>query len=100
MVVEMLIGCLWSYLAEQGITHIYHITDDAQSTLLQQAWKSTPLLNIPSCWHQEWRDYIKALTEVHIRIIEGDDKLIWAFTKHGTYTPKIGYQVLMEPYKP
>lgn len=91
---------LRTYLIEQGITHVCHIVDNAHSTLLQQTWKSGLHLNIPSCWQQEWRYFTKALTEAHIRITEGDDELIWAFTKHGVYAPKIGYQVLMEPYKP
>lgn len=38
--------------------------------------------------------------EAHIRITDGEDELIWAHAKHGTYSPKVGYQVLMERHKP
>lgn len=38
--------------------------------------------------------------EARIRITDGEDELIWAHAKHGTYSPKVGYQVLMERNKP
>lgn len=91
---------LRAHLLEQGITNISHIADEVHSSLFEQAWKIVHDLNILQRWQQEWRDYTKALTEVHIKITEGDDELIWAFAKHGVYSSKIGYQVLMESHKP
>lgn len=91
---------LKTHLVDQGITQICHITNNGRSSLIQQAWKSGNVLNIPPPWQQDWRNYIIALTEAHIRTIKGKDELIWALAKHGSYTPKIGYLALMDPYKP
>eukprot|EP00253_Pinus_taeda_P029778 PITA_29778 len=88
------------HLADQGISHLSHIADNERSSLAQQAWKSGLALNIPLQWQQQWRLFITALMEPHIRITEGEDELIWAFAKNGNYAPKIRYLVLMEPLKP
>eukprot|EP00253_Pinus_taeda_P029628 PITA_29628 len=90
---------LKTHLVDQGITHICHIADNGRSSLTQQAWKTGFVLNIPPPWQQDWRDYVTALTEAHIKITKGDDELIWALAKHGSYIPKIGYLALMDPYK-
>ena len=96
----MLPAELKTLLVDQGITHICHIADNAHSTTTKQAWKSGNLLNIPLHWQQDWCNYLTALTDSHIGITEGDDELISEFSKHGSYSPKVGYLVLMEPYKP
>lgn len=88
------------HLVEQGISHLSQIADSERSSSGQQAWKSGAAINVPIQWQHFWRLYITALTEAHIRIMEGEDELIWAYAKHGSYTPKTGYLVLMEPSKP
>jgi len=85
---------LTSHLNVTNIAHSEH------STLFQQAWKSAHHLNIPYQWYQTWNDYIKALTEAHIRISEGEDEIIWALSKVGRYSPNEGYLVLIESRKP
>lgn len=49
---------------------------------------------------QYWSDYTIALTESNIRILEGEDEIIWAPAKHGRYSPKGGYLVLMDSHRP
>lgn len=46
------------------------------------------------------QQYIEALSQAHIRLIEEPDEIIWAFAKNGTYSPKEGYIRLMDPHKP
>ena len=91
---------LRAYLTSRGITHINHIADNGRSTFLQQAWKTGRMLQIPRQWQQHWKEYTRALTESHVRIQEGEDKLIWALAKHGKYTPKEGYIALINSLKP
>eukprot|EP00253_Pinus_taeda_P014329 PITA_14329 len=91
---------LITFLSNTGISHLDQIADPGNSNLFSQAWKSTIQLGILDIWHQDWLNYINALTESHIRIIEGDDELIWAKEKHGKYTPKDGYPVIFSPYRP
>eukprot|EP00253_Pinus_taeda_P027341 PITA_27341 len=88
------------HLNDRGITHIRHIGDPANSTFLQQAWLNAHTLEIPAQWHATWTDYSDALTQAHIRLIDGPDEIIWAFAKHGTYAPKLGYLKLIEPIRP
>eukprot|EP00253_Pinus_taeda_P008243 PITA_08243 len=72
----------------------------ANTTFLQQAWASPRTLELPERWHPVWRDYTEALSQAHIQLTDGHDELIWAIAPHGTYSPKMGYITLMEPYKP
>lgn len=91
---------LRGHLQENGITHINQIADGVHSTILHQAWKSATAQNIPRSQVQEWNNYTNALSKAHIRITDGEDELIWAHAKHGKYSPKEGYLVLLERYKP
>lgn len=88
------------HLQDRGITHIKHIGDHANSSFLQQAWLSAQALEVPAQWTNEWSEYTTALSQAHIRLTDGPDEIIWAFAKHGVYTPKLGYLRLMEPYRP
>lgn len=83
-----------------GITHINHIANGEHSIFAQQAWKFGHALQIPQPWMQYWVYYIVALTESHIRILEGEDELILAPAKHKRYSPKEGYLVLMDSHRP
>jgi len=60
----------------------------------------THILHIPQQWEQQWVEYKAALTESHIRIVEGEDEIIWALAKLGKYSPKEGYLVLVETHQP
>eukprot|EP00253_Pinus_taeda_P007121 PITA_07121 len=97
---HMLSEELRAHLSELGFTNISHITNEEHSSMFQQAWKIEHDLNLPQLWQRKWRELFKALIEAHIRILEGDDELIWAFSRHVVYSPRIGHQVLMDPYKP
>lgn len=88
------------YLHDRGVTHIKHIGDQVNSSFLQQAWLTARALELPQQWTNDWMAYTTALTQAQIRLTEGPDQIIWAFVKHGIYTPKLGYLRLMEPYKP
>lgn len=79
---------LKTHLIAKGITYISHIANREHSTFAQQAWKSGRALQIPKPWQQQWKEYTDALTESHIRILEGEDEIRWAPAKHGRYTPK------------
>eukprot|EP00253_Pinus_taeda_P012119 PITA_12119 len=66
-----------------------------RTDILSQAWKLAQQLDLPPQWHQEWNEYINALTESHIRIKQGPDELIWCKADHGIYAPKYGYRELI-----
>eukprot|EP00253_Pinus_taeda_P028743 PITA_28743 len=87
-------------LADQGVTHLSHIADQGNTTLLQQAWKLAHVLHIPGFWHQVWEGITEALTQSHIRITEGEDEIVWAYAKNGRYSPNEGYLKLMEHNRP
>lgn len=91
---------LKAYLNEVGITRISHIADLEHTSLFQQAWKSAWSLLIPQQWEQIWENYTATLTKAHVRIIEGEDEIIWAHEKSGKYSPKEGYLILAKAYKP
>eukprot|EP00253_Pinus_taeda_P029159 PITA_29159 len=88
------------HLNDRGITHIIHAGDPANSTFLQQAWHNAHTLEILAQWHTTWMEYTDALMQAHIRLTEGPDEIIWAFAKHGAYTPKLGYMKLIESIRP
>eukprot|EP00253_Pinus_taeda_P010417 PITA_10417 len=46
-------------------------------------------------WKNEWASFIQELHRSHVRLKEGNDKLIWALGKTGEYHPKEGYTFLM-----
>lgn len=85
---------------DQGVSRIAQIADPDNSTFLLQAWKSAPDLHIPERWRQDWEIYTEALKQAHIRITEEEDEIVWALAKNGSYTPKDGYQSLMEQFQP
>jgi len=40
------------------------------------------------------------LIESHVRIVEGDNEIIWAHAKNGIYSPKEGYLCLTSVHQP
>ena len=92
---HILSEALIQHLHSLEIKALADIADPLNSSILEQRWKSAPQINLPSHWHQDWTDYISALTESHIRIKQGPDKLIWHQSENGLYTPKMGYQSLI-----
>lgn len=87
-------------LHDQNVTHIAHITDRENTSILHQAWRSAHQLTIPPHWHNLWEEYTQALSKAHIHISDDEDEIIWALSKFGRYTPKVGYLVLAESRKP
>lgn len=96
---HMLPEDLKRHLINAGITHISHIADMQHTTFLQH-WKMTRSLNTPQHWRQHWEDYTATLIESHIRIVEGEDEIIWAHAKNGIYSPKEGYLCLANIHRP
>jgi len=86
---------LIQHIHAQDIKVIANIADPLNTTILSKWWKTAQQINLPQCWHHEWRDFITTLQESHIRIKEGSDKLIWQQSESGIYTPKGGYQMLI-----
>jgi len=91
---------LTAFLNNRGIVTIAHIVDQLNSTIFQQAWKSTAILGILELWTQEWRQYTNALSKSPVRIRDDKDELIWAPAAHGAYTPKEGYPIILTAHKP
>eukprot|EP00253_Pinus_taeda_P003378 PITA_03378 len=56
--------------------------------------------NIPIEWNEVWQRYTQALAETNVRLREGEDELIWALSKFGQYTSKMGYDKIIEDKKP
>eukprot|EP00253_Pinus_taeda_P027180 PITA_27180 len=83
------------HLQSQNIRFFAQIADQQHTDLFSQAWKTAQHLNLPIHWHQEWAQYIEALTDSHIRIKQGPDELIWCIAYHGSYAPKLGYTALI-----
>src|SRR5690606_29063079 len=65
-----------------------------------QAWKFAHSLHIPHQWHHHCADYVAALAESHIKILEGEDEIIWALAKNRRYSPKEGYLHLTNIHRP
>ncbi len=87
-------------LNQRDITVIAHITDHDNTTILSQGWKSADALHLPPQWHRDWQEYIDALIESHIRILEGPDELRWSMDDNGIYTPKAGYLTISSHRQP
>lgn len=77
-----------------------HIADQMNTNIFSQGWKSAQQRDISLQWHREWQDYINALSESHIRIKEGPDKLVWSLAENGIYTPKVEYLNLISHKQP
>lgn len=74
---------LKTHLSAVDINHISYLDDPNHTTMFQKSWKSARILQIPEQWEQLSADYIAALTEAHIRIVEGEDEIIWVLSKSG-----------------
>lgn len=97
---HLLPQALVDLLKSHDIRVIAQIADHEQSDIFHQAWKSATQLNLPQRWHSTGREYCAALTESHIRIVEGPDELIWHQAESGIYTPKEGYIQIIKQRKP
>eukprot|EP00253_Pinus_taeda_P030670 PITA_30670 len=82
---------LITHLQSRDIRHFAQIADQRRTDIFSQAWKTAQHLDLPPQWHQEWEQYIMALSESHIRIKQGQDELVWSSADHGMYAPKNGY---------
>eukprot|EP00253_Pinus_taeda_P014295 PITA_14295 len=86
---------LIQHLHSHELMVLANIANPQNSTIFSQRWKSAQQLDLPQHWHQEWHEYITALSESHIRIKEGPDELIWHHSDSGLYSPKSGYLTLI-----
>lgn len=97
---HMLPEGLVHHLNNRGIKFLAQIGDQQNSNLFSQAWLSEQHWNIPIEWSGAWQSYIQALTESHVRLRMAKDELIWALSKSGQYSPKLGYDKIIEDRKP
>eukprot|EP00253_Pinus_taeda_P031439 PITA_31439 len=91
---------LIEFLNSRGIRVIAQIADQEGSDIFHQAWMTAAQLNLPNRWLIPWREFCAALTESHIRIVEGPDELIWQQAESGLYTPREGYKHIIIHRKP
>eukprot|EP00253_Pinus_taeda_P016622 PITA_16622 len=83
-------------LDSRGIFTLNQVEKVGQSTIWGQAWKSAEDLGLNIRWHQEWSLFVNELHRSHVRLNNEQDNLIWAHGKTGGYSPKEGYNYLME----
>eukprot|EP00253_Pinus_taeda_P031496 PITA_31496 len=72
---------------------LWHIGNGNLAWLNEQHW------NLPIEWNEDWKRYIQALTETHIRLRAEEDELIWALAKTSQYSPKLGYIKIIDDKK-
>lgn len=88
------------HLNNSGIKYLSQIGEQQHSTIFSQAWLTDWQWNLPYEWNEDWKSYIQVLIESHIRLREEEDELIWAISKTGQYSPKLGYNKLIEEKNP
>lgn len=88
------------YLNNRDIKFLAQIGDLQNSTIFTQAWITDRQWQLTDEWYSNWKGYIQALTESHIKLHEAEDELIWAHAKSGYYAPKYGYYKMIEAKKP
>ena len=67
---------LVQYLNNRGIKYLAQIGDQQRSSIFSQAWITDRQWQLTDEWNSNWKDYIQALTESHIRLKEDEDELI------------------------
>eukprot|EP00253_Pinus_taeda_P008825 PITA_08825 len=87
---------LLDQLDNRGIYTLNQVEKVGQSTIWGQAWLSAEDLGLHIRWHPEWSQYISELHRSHVRLKNDQDNLIWAHGISGGYSPKEGYNYLME----
>eukprot|EP00253_Pinus_taeda_P030228 PITA_30228 len=87
---------LLRHLDSKGIVTLNQVEKVSLSNVWGQAWKNDVDLGINVRWKNEWASFIQELHRSHVRLKEGNDKLIWALGKTGEYYPKEGYSYLMK----
>ena len=71
-----------------------------KTTLWRQGWARAMDLGIGSELAQVWDKFTSKLTRSHIRLGDCEDKLVWILNgAGGSYTAKLGYEVMLEPSK-
>lgn len=91
---------LITFLNNIGVLYISQLGDQRNSTFLLQAWRTGEEWNIPIQWERQWKNYLQALTESHVRFNEDEDELIWGLSKKGHYSSKQGYDLIQAEAKP
>ena len=88
------------HLAHRNVIFLAQIVDWAHTSWRQQAWLQAGDLEIPQEGTRIWGKFIWALKASNIRITDKPDNLIWAVSKDGHYTPKLGYLELIKHREP
>ena len=71
------------------------ITDPTSTTILGHGCRDENFLDIPIDIQNPWNVYIKMKHYSHLWLSNRPNELIWIKAKHGSYTTKLGYQVLI-----
>eukprot|EP00253_Pinus_taeda_P025786 PITA_25786 len=87
---------LLRHLDHKGIYTLNQVEKIGQSSIWGQAWKSAEDLGLNIRWKNEWCSYIQELHHSNVRLKNESDLLIWAQGDIGKYTPKDGYNFLMQ----
>eukprot|EP00253_Pinus_taeda_P008007 PITA_08007 len=98
------VGCNASYaltpsllrhLGSKGIYTLNQVEKIGPYSIWGQNWKNAEDLGLNIRWHNEWASYIEELKRSNVRIKNEQDVLLWAQGKTGVYSPKDGYNFLM-----
>jgi len=87
---------LLRHLDHKGIYTLNQVEKIGQSSIWGQAWKSAEDLGLNIRWKNEWCSFIQELHRSNVRLNNESDLLIWAQGDTGEYSPKDGYNFLMQ----
>lgn len=86
---------LLRHLGSKNITSLNQVARVGQFSIWGQVWKDDEELGLNIRWKNEWTGFTKELKRSNVRIREEPDRLMWAHSKSGGYTPKEGYSYLL-----
>eukprot|EP00253_Pinus_taeda_P033452 PITA_33452 len=87
---------LLRHLGSKGILTLNQVEKTGHSTIWVQAWKNDEELGINVRWKNEWCSFIQELQRSNVRLKNEPDLLIWNQGETSAYSPKDGYNFLMQ----
>jgi hypothetical protein len=85
---------LINLLHGKNIFLLSHLADP-NTTLWHRGWKRVVDLGLTGASITQYKNYIAALQVIHIRLLNGEDELVWQKDPLGDYTPNLGYITLI-----
>jgi hypothetical protein len=80
----------------KGLVSLNSLADQPSTTLWAQGWKSATDLDLNVEESAELKSYLTALKTSQIRLRDQEDELVWDRNDSGIYTPKEGYNHLIQ----